>query len=376
MNISIDGLGTVGGFGQGAAALLDALGQAEVEPSTVDVRVPSGGVRIPVYLADTTALEDYIPKRALRRVDHFSRLALLGACLALEDAGRLEGEMGRLGVIMTSGYGPARTTFAFLNSVIQDGDSLASPTHFSSSVHNAAAAYLSILLKATGPSLSVSQFEMSLVSGLLTARQWLAEGRAEAVLLGAVDEYCPVLGYCWQRFFGNNPDGGIDPLDFSAQTATPGEGAAFFFLTTAEESRSPTRYAQVAEASMGRFANAGFDLPADVPLILGADGHRQCGKRYDSLLSSQHTAAAYAPLYGSLPAGQGFDMAVAALSLKTGTLYRQPGREARPGTFQTITHQTPCVSDAVRCLKLGANREYGMIVLQREVLGGSCSVKQ
>jgi 3-oxoacyl-[acyl-carrier-protein] synthase II len=73
------------------------------------------------------------------------------------------------------------------------GDACASPTLFSNSVHNAAAGHISIMLGLDGPCLTVSQFEMSGPSGLLSAIQWLKEERVEQVLLGAVEEYCDVL---------------------------------------------------------------------------------------------------------------------------------------------------------------------------------------
>lgn len=364
MKVCIDGIGVVGGFGCGVSALHKALLRADVGVGFVSDAPHSGEGSSPVYLANTAGLDNYIPKKALRRVDHFSKLALLGACLALDDAGQLTTPKERLGLIVATGYGPAKTTFAFLDSVILDGDSLASPTHFSSSVHNAAAAHLSILLKVTGPSLTVSQFEMSFVSALLAARQWLEEGRVDAVLLGAVDEYCQVLGYCWQRFNGKNPGKRMRPLDFSAQTAIPGEGAVFFYLSKDECGPSSGRYARVREASMGRISDASLVIPTDTPTIIGADGHRQCGKAYDRIFAKEHTVAAYAALFGSLPVGQGFDVAVAALTLQKNTLFQQPDKHPDQTTFRLITQHAQCPWGAIRCFKFGADREFGMIALE------------
>lgn len=308
-----------------------------------------------------------MPRRALRRVDHFSRLALLGACLALEDAGRLGPAKDRLGVIMATGYGPTRTTFAFLDSVINDGDALASPTHFSSSVHNVAAAHLSMLLNITGPCLTVSQFEMSFGSALLTARQWLLANRVDAVLLGAVDEYCDVLGYCWGRSFSGCPGGDMRPLDFSAQTAIPGEGAAFFVLSFSEGGGGQYAKSQacIQDVSLGRTQDPGFALPANAFLCIGAAGHSQCGQGYARTLTRDHAAAAYAPLYGALPAGQGLDMAVACLTLRRKSCFKQPGSlPGQPG-FQTIGPGEERPVDMVRCFTIGPGGEYALISLGR-----------
>jgi 3-oxoacyl-[acyl-carrier-protein] synthase II len=195
LGLAIQGVGAVGAFGSGIQALRQALCAGKVPLGTLQVATAGGSLELPAYRADTEPLEEFVSKRALRRIDHFSRLALLGGYLALQDAGRLEADRSRLGVVIATGYGAMQTTFAFLDSFIDGGDACSSPTHFSNSVHNAAAANLSILLGATGPSLTVSQFELSVHSALLTARQWLAEGRVDAVLLGGVDELGAVLGY-------------------------------------------------------------------------------------------------------------------------------------------------------------------------------------
>ena len=167
------------------------------------IRVEANGRKMdmPVFLCDTSALEGFIHKKALRRVDHYSSMAVLGSYLALEDAGMLQINHQKMAVVIATGYGATRTTFSFLDSIFADGDACASPTLFANSVHNAAAAHISILLKARGPNLTVSQFELSVPSALLSACQWLEGRQIDAVLFGGVDEYCDVLGYSWQRFW-------------------------------------------------------------------------------------------------------------------------------------------------------------------------------
>src|SRR5210317_1765398 len=213
MRTAIRGIGIVGGFGCGVDKLNSALISGENTIQTIRVKANGRKTEMPVFLCDTTALEGFIHKRALRRVDHYSSMAVLGSYLALEDAGMLQINHQKTAVVIATGYGATRTTFSFLDSIFADGDACASPTLFSNSVHNAAAAHISILLKARGPSLTVSQFEMSVPSALLAASQLLQGKDADGVIFGAVDEYCDVLGYCWERFFGPVRRPGIRPLD-------------------------------------------------------------------------------------------------------------------------------------------------------------------
>lgn len=251
-------------------------------------------------LCDVSPLERFFPKRALRRMDRFSRLALLGACLCLEDAGLLQ-EKGKggvqsgdksMGLILATGYGAAATTFAFLDSCIDDGDALASPTHFSNSVHNAAAANVAIQLGMEGPALTVSQFGFSFASALATAALWLHEGRAATILLGGVDEACDVLAYCHGRLAPGQQDA----------AAVAGEGGAFFLL----------RKSQPANGS-GYGALTGTRLFAEEPhggnKLFGAWGRTAC---------TQDASFEHAPLWGNTPAGQALDIAAACLQRQSG----------------------------------------------------------
>jgi 3-oxoacyl-[acyl-carrier-protein] synthase II len=349
LRTAIRGVGVVGAFGSSAEELRAALAGP----------APGGSA----LRAETARLEEFIPRRELRRVDHFSRLALLGAHLALRDAGGIEGPRDRLGVVLATGYGPTATTFGFLDSIIDGGDPCASPTHFSNSVHNAAAAHVSIFLGITGPSLTVSQFELSAASALLTGRQWLAEGRVDAVLFGAVDEHCDVLGYCWERYFGppgEDPAAHPEPLNLGRQSAVAGEGAAFLLLT--RDDGPPAPYGTIAGVELGTRRRSSLPLPEGAVALLGADGHRRCAGRYRRLVPAGTTVAACAPAFGSTPAGAGFDVAVAALTLAEGRAFGCPGAEGSP--WPVLAEGEALGGRPLCCLKLGAYGAYSLVTLR------------
>jgi 3-oxoacyl-[acyl-carrier-protein] synthase II len=340
MKMAIQGIGLTAGFGCGVNAFRTVLQQGSVPEN---------------YRADVSGLTEFIPWRALRRIDHFSKMTLLGACLALKDADLLEADRSRMGVVIASGYGALKTTFNFLDSYLDFGYSCSSPTHFSNSVHNAAAAHVSIQLKTTAPSLTVTQFEMSVASALLSAQQWLAEGRVDQVLFGAVDEVCDVLHYCRNQFFGEGERGPLQPFDFEKQSAVAGEGAAFFILS--REDGSPP-YGFIEEVLLGNYLARQASPPADDLLVLGADGHKECGLQYRHLLNGRK-AAAYAPLYGSFPAAAGFDLAVAAISQRDGKIYPSP----ITGKSTAALQPQPLNGKSLSCLKLGSGGQYGLIRL-------------
>lgn len=318
MRLSVKGIGVIGGFGCGVAELAAALKSGAARMAGLTVPSAQGPLELPAFRAETERLEEFVPKRTLRRIDRYSKMGLLGSYLALQDAGMLGSDLSRLGVVIASGYGATDTTFAFLDSIISDGDICASPTHFANSVHNSAAANISIMLGAKGPSLTVSQFDMSVPSALLSARQWLAEGRVDAVLFGAVDEVSDLIGYLWHRQRAHAHEA-IAPLNFDEESSIIGEGAAFLVLTRDDGAG----YCAIDDLRMGSIYEGALPLPGEETLlVLGADGRKELGKRYRDLVPAQAHVASYATLYGSMPAAPGFDLACAALLIKEGLTER------------------------------------------------------
>jgi 3-oxoacyl-[acyl-carrier-protein] synthase II len=361
LHIGIHGIGMTGGFGCGLDALHQSLAHGAIRNRSIFFDSGSTTVEIPAYLATTEPLSRYLHNSALRRIDTFSRMGILASFQALEDAGELEYSKDRLGIVVASGYGPSRTTFAFLDSVINGGDQFASPTTFSNSVHNAAAAHISILLRSSGPTMSVSQFGLSFAMALSTAIGWLEEDRADAVLVGGIDEYCPVLGYSWHRFFGDSAGPLILPFRFREQSAILGEGAVFFLL---RKGRGQAPYGTLQEIRTGKERPDMLSGLADAVFILSADGHRKCGARYLERIPPETEVSAYSPLYGSLPVGQAFDLAVAGLGLRGGKIFASPVTESDQKRLRVICSDTPLEKRRICSLKLDIQGGFAVIVME------------
>lgn len=184
---------------------------------STDIELPE--LYPPQQLTNTEGLFEFIPKKKLRRIDRFSRLSLYASCLALEESGLWGEDLSRIGIAMASNFGAATTTFKFLDSFLESGDKLASPTHFSSSLHNAAPSYISLLSGIHGPSVTTSNSDIGFSYALLQAMQWLDMGLVEYALVGGVEEYNPVLDHCLTR------------LSTDGQAQYCGEGAAFIVLS-------------------------------------------------------------------------------------------------------------------------------------------------
>lgn len=332
--LAIHGIGPVGAFGAGLNEFQAALkGDKKVEPEFMQIKTDLGFHKLAVFNASCKALKAFVKNRELRRLDHFSKLALLGATLACEDAGlHLIGE--RTGLIIASAYGATSTTFSFLDSIINDGDALASPTLFSNSVNNAAAAHVARHFQITGPNLSLTQGQLSVPMALLTAAQWLAQGRVDTVLCGAVEEYCEVLGYCWQSD-RNQKESRNPNKNYATTLYGPGEGSIFFWLSRAEGVVAAHGYLEKLEFGQAVTNN---QKPNDsTPIIANLspfpDNTQPMAPQNRNLWEID-----FSRVTGSLPIAPAFNLAATTMMLNEQTIYsHDPENEARDLSFSGNT---------------------------------------
>ncbi len=247
--------------------------------------VPGGGENIHAFKTDTSSLTDFVPRGKLRRIDHFSRMALLACGRAIKDTDSSLFSREKTGVILATGYGALSSTFSFLDSYIEKGDKLAFPTHFSNSVHNAAAAHISICYDIKGPCLTVSQFDMSFFSALVTAGAWLETGKTDAILIGTADAYCEVIGYCIHGFSKR------ERLPYSF-----GEGAAFFLVT--RDTGTQPRYGYFDEITMGQSQN--LEIPLDADIIFTPSSTDICDDKAREMAHGRERRHGFSPTDSSM----------------------------------------------------------------------------
>jgi hypothetical protein len=203
-------------------------------------------------------LSDPATSKQLRRADRFVRMASIAALDAASRAGdRVSAD--RIGLIVTSGFGPHGRGFKFLDGILDCGDADALPTDFSHSVHGAAASYIAGLLDLRGPSLSATDFEIGFGEAVRLAQCWLDQKTCDRVLVGVVEELGQVLIDCAEKIL---PPDEPTPL---------GEGAVFLALGPAGTAGSGTieGVEAGAEPSFGFAAHFGYSASFDAFQILG-----------------------------------------------------------------------------------------------------------
>lgn len=126
-----------------------------------------------------------LPGKVRRRINRFADMAMTAAESCFNESQEKQAaDKGQIGCIFNTAYGPLETNLEFAKQIIEDDPDACSPILFSNTVHNACLGTIAIQLGITGPS------TMLLGSNhLWMSEQMLAEGKAEIMLAGAIEEY-------------------------------------------------------------------------------------------------------------------------------------------------------------------------------------------
>ncbi len=138
--------------------------------------------------------EDFIPfaeARRLRRMEGIAKNALLCSFRAMSAAGLDVNAPKNTGLSVAMGAGSLESTCKFMDTIIDDGDELSSPTAFAGSVHNSTGLTLSAFLHLSGPCVTTGQFDFSFAGALLTARQFLARSMCADALVAVTEDVNP-----------------------------------------------------------------------------------------------------------------------------------------------------------------------------------------
>ncbi len=356
--MNVLGIGIIFAGGRGIERYEDALKRGWQRPGEFDV--PRIQKRLPVYAVAQETLADKLVLKKMRRADKLSKMAVLAASDALQDSGT-ESAGNRMGIILSTAFGAHQTTFDFLDTIIDYGETQVSPTIFSNSVHNAAVSYIASALDITGPTLTVTRFSFPFQSAFQLAQLWLLDGRCDSVLVGVADECGEVMRFIFDRKLSTAPDGKVRPFHFSpASPPVPGEGSVFFLVS----GKSPEKaYCRIDDIAFN--CGPGFKGASDIDLI-DSDGTVD-GTAYLKALSPTVPVAAYSPLFGSLMTGSAFNCAAGALMIKRQTHYASPVLE-NPHRINLLDITGPARIDLMRSIGYNCSAESAVICLRKSRL--------
>jgi 3-oxoacyl-[acyl-carrier-protein] synthase II len=193
-----------------------------------------------------------------------SKMAVAAARMAVDDAALGDASFERSAVVVSTAYGASDVSERILRQILQESPEAVSPALFTESVANAPAAQIALALGACGANLTVTQRQAGPWLALDRAVAELANGRAERVLVGAVDELNPLLHAALDRLGAlarPAPDGRevARPFDRRRNGFVAGEGAAVAVLEP--ESDAVARGARV----LARVTTTGSAFEPDAP---------------------------------------------------------------------------------------------------------------
>ena len=186
---------------------------------------------------------DFMPPLKYRRMSRVSRLAVAASIEALKDAGFPISSQAAsaMGVVIGTGYGSTAQTDEFFVGMLKEGPEGANPSLFPDTVPNAPASQVSIYHGIKGPNTTFSHNEVSGEQALAYAYQLLQEDRADAVLVGSVDELSSVLFHSFAAVRALSPKGthgeGMSPFDRLRNGRVLGEGAGILVLEKRKHAR-------------------------------------------------------------------------------------------------------------------------------------------
>jgi 3-oxoacyl-(acyl-carrier-protein) synthase len=255
--VAVVGLGVIGP---------GAVGWREIQPP-----LPPGKVLVHDCgpLAEAAALTPNLRRRTSRLM----QMALLAARRS-----HPTGPGQRLAVAIGTGMGCLDTAALFIENLIAKDEREPMPAQFPNSVHNSAAAQVAIDQGAHGLNSAPTSGEISFECALWQAFSQLANGEADGVLAGAVDElnkYILGIGRRWGMWSGQN---------------RPGEGAMIASLVRADAAPAPL--ARVTAVRLGRWRSpfdaeheagwiaAAVDLKTVEVILSGAGGWQELEEKY------------------------------------------------------------------------------------------------
>lgn len=136
------------------------------------------------------------------------------------------------GIVGSTAHGPIDETVEFVAGVERHGPKYASPTLFSSALHNSMAAIAARELRIRGPSMVVSNGDVSFETALLVATAGLAGGRMRRAIVVGADAFHPLYARTLAEF-GLLADSGrpVDPeMRRTTRGLQLGEGAGALVL--------------------------------------------------------------------------------------------------------------------------------------------------
>jgi len=266
--VVITGMGSVSAAGAGGTpAVADALLRrpATIAPLTA-FALDGCASRLAAEVEEARFMTLLDPD-SVRRLSRICRMTLAACRAAVQDAGLQGG--ARLGLVVGSEHGDFRSGAEFVDGFLRRGPAGLSPLTFPSTVMNSMAAVAGIAIDAKAALVTLNQATVAGDLAVARATALIADGRADAVIAGGVDEIFSDVYRNLARLGALSPMGsgapeGCRPFAHDHNGPVLGEGASFVVLEEREAARArgAAIHAEILGAAWGAIPVAPHTAPA------------------------------------------------------------------------------------------------------------------
>lgn len=277
--------------------------------------------------------KDIIDPRMIRRMSRIIRMGVAAAMKCLQ-----EGAVKVPDAIVTgTAYGCLQDTDLFLSKMVEQHESLLTPTAFIQSTHNTIGAQIGLMLSSNNYNNAFVHRGFSFESALLDGHMYIMENPGAAVLVGAIDETTDTSHAILKRFgrYKNKPVSNYSLFDNKTKGTIAGEGSSFFLLSDTKAATDlakieayhtfykPTDI-QTVKSQITAFLHQQNLTAADIDLVItGDNGDAENDEVYSQLRqsifnSNQNTK--FKHLCGEYPTAISFAVWLAAKIIQTGTV--------------------------------------------------------
>jgi 3-oxoacyl-[acyl-carrier-protein] synthase II len=234
----LTGLGAVTPFGEGVQALVSGLASGRCAP-----------------LCSGFDPDARLSANQVRRLDRLSQLILVAALQAAGQARLADVDPERTGVVVGTGLGCLESTESYLDGIIEAGPRHMDALTFPDTIDSAPAGHCAMTLGCRGPSLTISQREISGEAAMALAAVLLRSGVVDAVVVAGGEVPGPTLRRLLPRW---------------APGLEAGEGAAAVVLETASSAgrRGRPALGTLLGSAMTGSSPAGLSARAAASLVL------------------------------------------------------------------------------------------------------------
>ena len=246
--VVITGLGPVTPIGVGAKAFLEAQKEGKNGVRTI-TRFDASDLSVQIAGEVDVEIADYIDRKEAKRLDRFVQLALVGASLALQDAGLSEDDVAgeHTGTCIGSGIGGLDTWEAQSKIRFERSPMRMSPFFIPMMIANMASGQVSMRYGLQGPSSTVVTACATGSGAIGDAYHIIQRGEAEIMVTGG-SEACVtpmgIGGFAVMKALStrnDSPETASRPFTASRDGFVAGEGAGILVLEEYERAKGQGR---------------------------------------------------------------------------------------------------------------------------------------